>query len=275
MRASRAALAALVLVAVLPLSSGCLGKVSEQKLTPKVAPPVIVKAGELRAAIDTDYPPYGGSQDGRNAGLDVDVAAALADRLGLKLVIVQATPIEAFKLVRDGKVDVVFGGLTIEDAVSNDLAFAGAYSDTAPALFSSKPGTLTIEKLGGAPVAVQKGSAAFWILDEQYGSELLRIYPTLKEAMTAVSSGQAAYVAGDAAVGSYMLRDFGNLHFAGQLADATPVGVGVSRDKPQLENAVRSALDGLAADGALPTLLNKWLGDMPKLEGSSETSATP
>ena len=95
-----------------------------------------------------------------------------------------------------------------------------------------------------------------------------------RSAGRSVASGTADFAAGDGVVGSYMLRDFPTLRFNGQIAPAVPVGVAVGKDKPELEQAVRKALDDLSAQGVLETLRRKWMGDQPRLVGATDASGT-
>jgi polar amino acid transport system substrate-binding protein len=221
------------------------------------------------------YPPFAAKTGQDRSGWDIDVAAAIADRLGLKLVLVDATPEAAVKLLASKKVDLVLGDLTISRALDLDVAFAGSYASDAPAVFASRGATVSADALGGKRIAVQKGSEAYWLLSDVYGEQALTSYPTLREAMTAVSGSQADVAAGDAIVGGYMLRDFPKLAFAGQLSPATPVGVGVSKDAPALEDSVRRALDEMSSQGILATLRRKWVGDLPQLKSpAAETSAS-
>ncbi|MDH4140496.1 MAG: hypothetical protein OEV43_07985, partial [Coriobacteriia bacterium] len=60
---------------------------------------------------------------------------------------------------------------------------------------------------------------------------------------------------------------------AGQVEPATPVGVAVKQDATELEDAVRSALDELAAGGVMETIRTKWVGDLPALETASPGSS--
>jgi len=66
-------------------------------------------------------------------------------------------------------------------------------------------------------------------------------------------------------VGAYIARDHPGVGFAGQFGGAQPLGVSVRKDAVELEAAVRTALDGMAADGVLETIRRKWLGDVPAL----------
>lgn len=267
-------IALLAALAVALLGTGCGRDGSEAALTPMVKPPVIRKAGVLRVAIDLRYPPYGGIDAGQKAGLDIDVASALAERLGLKLEVVDARPENGAVMLRDGKVDVMVAGIGIDRAVAMDLAFAGSYVNDGPAVFSASEGTVTLSALGGMRVAAQRESAAYWVLADEFGEDAVTVVPTLRDALSAVASGTADFAAGDGVVGAYMLRDFPKLHFNGQIAPAVPVGVALSKTDPDLEQAVRAALNDLSAHGVLETLRRKWMGDTPRLAGASDTSDT-
>lgn len=269
----RRSMAALALVTALALVGGCVGGIIGPTLQPKVAPPIIGEKGVLRAVVDLSYPPFGGTAKQTRAGLDIDVAAALADRLGLILKIIDAKPEKAARLVKDKTADVALGALTVEQSVAGDVAFAGTYVSDAPAIFSTTKRSVTIDYLGGKRVAVQKDSYAYWVLADEYGEDALVLMPTLRDAMAAASSGQADYAAGDALVGAYLVRDFPNVKFNGQLTPAYPLGVGVSKDNPKLEAQVRSVLDDLSAKGVLATLRRKWAGDLPRLESSKDTGS--
>jgi polar amino acid transport system substrate-binding protein len=255
----------LALVSLAALLAGCVGGIGTPVPTPKLSPPVIVRPGVLRAVVDLSYPPFAGQVQGEKAGLDVDVAAAIAEQLGLKLELVDATPTVGADLVKAGTVDIVLGALTVDQAVASQLAFAGTYVSDGPAVFASTGTSVTVDDLASKRIAVQKDSAAYWALADEYGEAPLVVMPSLSEAMKAVASGKADVAAGDALVGSYMLRGFPRLHYVGQIGSAYPLGVGVSGSKPKLESDVRRILDRLASQGVLDTLRRKWAGDLPSL----------
>jgi polar amino acid transport system substrate-binding protein len=276
MRGSKrtATLAIASAVASALLVSACTAGGPVKTLQPKVKPPVIAKAGVLRAAIDLRYPPFGGTEKSQRVGLDMDVASALAEKLGLKLEVVDSRPEAGAVLLRDGKVDIMLAGLGIDRAVALDVAFAGSYVNGGPAIYSAGEATVTLSGLLGKRVAVQRESASYWILAEEYGEEALTPVPSLREAFSAVASGTADFAVGDGVVSAYLLRDFTTLRFNGQLAPAVPIGVAVAKDKPELEAAVRGALDDLSAQGVLEILRSKWMGDVPRLTGATDASAT-
>ncbi len=83
------AFAALLAVGLFGLA-GCTGSGTYQPelKSAEVAPPVIGEEGTLRVGVNTENPPLAGMGSGKIIGIDVDIAAALADELGLKLSVV-------------------------------------------------------------------------------------------------------------------------------------------------------------------------------------------
>jgi len=229
-----------------------------------------------------NYPPFAGTDNGKKAGLDIDVAAALADQLGLKLKIINVKPSDAATALADGTADVVFS-VGFSDAGLANTSLAGSYMNTAPSFFVGTDSTasvepsLTLDTLQSGKIAVQSESAAYWKLASELGTETLVVFPTLREAITAADTHEVDFAAGDALVAGYIIRDFPNVHLAGQLEPAVPLGVGVLPENSDLQSAVRDALDALAADKVLDAIRMKWVGQLPELVAapSADASATP
>jgi len=266
-------------------SVGC-SQPEKPALQPKVTPPAVKDAGTLRAGIDLEYPPFGGTDNGQQAGIDIDVASALAERLGLALKVVQVEASDAATELANGSVDIVLSVPFSAEALTN-VALAGSYAADAPAFFISTndtgpvEATMTIATLPEAPakVGVQKGSEAYWRLMRELGEEAVQSYPTLREAVEALAKGDVPVIAGDALVTGYITREYPNVHLAGQMQSATLLGVAVAPENAEMADATREALDGLAADGVLEAIRAKWVGSLAKLkveasDDASETTST-
>lgn len=267
-----AAIMALVVV------GGC-GSKEPEALSPVVAAPAIGTDGVLKAGVDLTSPPFGGVDEGREAGIDVDVAAALAEKLGLELEIVDVKPSDVATALAAGEVDVVLS-VPFADTAKSGITAAGTYLMDAPGFFAATEGTaavettVTLDNLSAEKVAVQEGSPAYWALTYELGEGAIEKSPSLRAALTSLAEGKVPMVAGDALVGSYIARDIPGVRYAGQVSPAEPLAIAVSEQNTTLADAVRRALDELAADGVLSTIRNKWVGGLPALEGLDST-ATP
>ena len=101
--------------------------------TPQVQSPTIKENGVLRVGVNTGRAPLAGMSGNKIVGIDVDVAAAIADSLGLKLSIVD-TGSDPEGALKDGSVDIVLG----IDKSSSDGSFwkSDSYLPTGIALFA-------------------------------------------------------------------------------------------------------------------------------------------
>lgn len=279
---------AIVFVFALAAMAACAPAAQEAVMEPKLAPPAITTAGVLVAGVDFEVPPYAGKDDGRKAGMDIDVAAALAEQLGLSLETVQVAPSQAATALADGTADIVLS-MPLDEASVLGATIAGTYASSGPAFFvasddaSGSPeatasadtsgGTepaaavemLTLGSLGSLKVGAQQDSASFWLLEYELGEGTVEAFPTVRAAFDALAAGQVDVIASDALVGAYIARDFAGVRFAGQPTQATLLGVGAAVDNTELADMVQVALDKLAADGVLDAIRAKWVGELPQL----------
>ena len=276
------------LLAIIALVSAGCSYVPPVKLEPKVLPPTIKQAGTLKVGVDLSYPPFGGADGGKQAGIDLDVASALAAKLGLSTTFVDVKPSDAATALAAGKVDVVFSVPYSQESLTRST-LAGSYLSDGPAFFIATESTaaivpsMTLDTLTAVKIGAQEGSPAFWKLQSEFGAESLVGFPTLRDALNGLREGKVGVAAGDALVAGYIIRDMPTVHFVGQVEPAVPLGVAVALDNVALADTVRSTLDGLSADGVLDAIRSKWVGSLPKLKlpasedasSSTETSVTP
>jgi len=185
----------------LTVVSGCSSETYTPKSkTPKISTPVIGKAGVLRVGVDANNSPFAGKPDDKIIGLNVDIAAVLADELGLKLQVVDIGT-NPDKALEDGIVDIVIG------VDKNDTALncwrSEAYIQSSVAVFAMSP-TATIPTSENSPrIAAQSSSMSAWEVNKQFGQEALDSSSDLKSAFGKLSSGSVNYVAADAIIGTY------------------------------------------------------------------------
>jgi polar amino acid transport system substrate-binding protein len=262
--------------------AGCGGGEEPSVLEPKITPPLIASEGVLRAGVDLSYPPFAGKDNGQQVGIDIDVAAALAERLGLTLEIIDVKTTDIPAALKGKQIDVALAAMPITDAVLAGVTPAGSYITDGSAFFSAvASGTdvpeVSAANVGGMKVGCQKESATFWKLESDYGVGFAESFDSLRDAFDALEAGDIDVVAADAVVGAYISRDYAEVRFTGNYGSPTALGVTVAPDSADLEAAVREALDGLSSDGILETIRTKWVGGLMSLEASAsaETSVAP
>lgn len=258
--------------------AGCASNHYEPaKKTQTVADSALKKPGVLRVGVNASAAPLAGkaSSSSKIVGLDVDIAAAVADEMGVKVEIVDAGSDPASAL-RSGDVDMVLGA----DSSSTDTDYwrSDAYLQTGVALFSAKEGSSAPRVTDSVKIGAQVSSKSAWSVENLFGSNALTVEESLAVAFKDLKAGAIDYVASDALTGVYLAKTSGvDARVVALLQQPGGYCAGVSTSNLELQKAVSSALGKLASGGVIDVIELKWLGqkvDIASLTVISGSGAT-
>lgn len=216
--------------------------------------------GTLRVGVNASSAPLAGqtSSSSRIVGIDVDVAAYLADQLGCKVEIVDVGT-DPETALSEGRVDIALGVDASDDSagywksksyLQSGVALFGTAAESAVPTTDSKP-----------KIAAQASSKSSWRVTNLYGDDSLVVQNDLKSAFEALAKGSARYVAADAVIGSYVSysNNYGDKIIA-LLQDPSGYCVAVADKNTELQSAITSAIDKLVSGGVMNIIESKWLG---------------
>lgn len=239
------------------------------ELAPVVADASLKQTGTLTVGIpDTQTAPLAiASSGGAWSGVDVSMAYALADELGISSVtFVSVNDVEG---ALADTCDIVMG---VEPDEAGAASVVGGYAQTATGVFTRGDVTAPIDAsaLSGATVGIQEGSVSSATLDG-FELDVVRTPATnLNEAFDALEQGSVQYVICDAYAGAYLAAAYTDISFAGVLDEPVLVGVAVSGD--ELQSAVQSALEAIETNGVSDIARARWVGDLPTITAESVVS---
>lgn len=244
--------------------------------TPTLSTPTIGKDGTLRVGVNAAAPPLAGQSSSssltKTVGIDVDIAAALADILGLKLDVVDVGT-DPEGALADDKVDIVMG----VDQSDSDLTFwkSSPYLPTGVALFAASMNTAVPSDTSAPSIAAQVSSTSSWEVTNEFGEDALVAVEDLKSAFSTLDAQEVGYVAADAIRGSYVVHSEGYDAAIVALMQ-TPGGycVGVLDTNDDLKQAVSDALATLTGSGIVSVIETKWLGAPLDLTNVALTEGT-
>lgn len=240
-----------------------------------VTTPTIGQSGVLRVGVNADNPPYAGQSSGKIVGLDVDIAAAIADDLGLRLQVVDigTDPDKAFK---EGTIDIAMGVDKTDTTIK--CWRSDSYIQSAVALFSTKQDASIPASTSKPTIAAQISSMSAWEVTKQYGDTALTTTKDLKTAFSSLTSGSVQYVAADAVIGTYAAYTSGNTaYMIGLLAKPNGFAIGVLDTNTQLKTVIGDTLSKLTKNGTIALIETKWLGtslDLSKVPLSEGAKAS-
>jgi polar amino acid transport system substrate-binding protein len=230
-------------------------------------PSKIKDSGRLVIGIDPTYPPNEYKDDnGQPVGWEVDLANAIAGKLGLKITFAVAKFDNIIPSITGGKDDFGISSFTDTTEREKQVDFVNYYS--AGILWASKKGrTVDPKNACGLKVAVQ--ATTYEDTDEvpakskactskgKKAIEAVR-YDTQDEATNAVILGKVDALSADSPVTLYAIsKTGGKLQEAGKAFDVAPYGMPVAKGSkltPVLQKTVQSLID----DGTYKRILDKW-----------------
>lgn len=232
---------------------------------------MIKERGELVLGLDDSFPPMGfNDENGNIVGFDIDLAAEVCSRLGVKL-ITQPIDWDAKEiLLNAGSIDCIWNGMSITPARQESMCMTPAYCNNCIVILTTKnSGIESPADLAGKYVAVQSGSFAEEVLMlEEYGYS--DVYSSIASVVSAddylyaimdLQNGMVDAVLIDEVVAQFELANIGdeNLICVSNLCDDL-YGIGFRKDDAALEQAVFDTLIEMAKDGTIAAISAKWFG---------------
>lgn len=191
-------------------------------------------------------------------GIDVDLAAALASDLGLKVRYVDVGSAEA--ALAERACDIVMD-VTPERAGSTTVL--GGYYELATGFFRKGEATVVgVGDLAGKKVGLQAGSVSEGTLNTVVLDVVRQPYPNLNEAFAALDAGEVDYVLCEAYPGAYLASAYQGIAFVGAINAPTSVGVSARADNAALQEAATKSLSAITKNGVYDIVRSRWIGGM-------------
>lgn len=232
---------------------------------------------------DAEYPPYGYMDDetGDYTGFDLELAEAVCEIYGWKLV---KTPINwdaKDTELNSGAIDCIWNGFTMNGR-EDDYTWSDPYVDNSQVMVVSEDsGTNSLSDLAGKTVGVQAASAALDLLeseDEGGQKELadtfaaLQQFPDYNNAFVELQAGSIDAVAMDIGVAKYQLESRGEGYkILDEHLNSEKYAIGFKKGNTELCDQVNEGLQQVLADGTFDKLAEKYgIADMVCLEKKGE-----
>lgn len=225
----------------------------------------IRKAGVLRVATFDSNPPFGFVDPGtkRLAGLDVEYAQAIADRIGVKLELRPTNPANRIPLLTSGKVDLVLANFTITEERAKQLDFSIPYFASGQQ-FLAKRGTLSSpDQLNGLRIGADKGTTNEIVLRRDFPKATVVAFDDTPFAFAALRNGtvQAITQDGPKLVGLLAkVPDQETYEVPAFSISNDYIGAGLPKGETRLLEAVNETLRALEAGGQAAAIYDRWFG---------------
>lgn len=150
---------------------------------------------ELHMATNAQFPPYEYYEGDKIVGIDAEMAAAIADKLGMKLVIDDMDFDAIITAVQTGKADMGMAGMTVTEDRLKNINFSDTYAKGVQVVIVPEGSEIkSVDDLSkdGAKylIGTQKGTTGDVYSEGDFGAERVMKYASGNEAVQALVTGK-------------------------------------------------------------------------------------
>ncbi len=219
-----------------------------------------VEEGKLTMSTNAAFPPYEMTTDsGEFEGIDVEIAAAIAEKLGLELDILDTDFDSALLAVNQGKSDMVMAGVSVTDDRLLVMDFSDTYATGIQVVIVKEGSDVTLDNLGEKMIGVQKGTTGWQYCTDDYGEEHVTAYDNGLTAVQALVSGKVDCVVIDNAPAQEFVKANDGLTILDTEYANEDYSIGVDKGNTALLDAINGALKELIADGTVQQIIDKYI----------------
>lgn len=229
-----------------------------------------IEEGKLIMATNAQFPPYELVSDGEGfngtgfEGIDVEIASAIADKLGLELQIDDMDFDSALVAVQNDAADVVLAGLSYSEERDEVLDFTDSYATGVQVVIVKDGSDVTMDNLGEKMIGTQRGTTGYIYASDTpenggYGEDHVLAYDNGATAVQALMNGQIdAVIIDEAPAKEFVAANEGLTILPGNWVEEQYCAA-VDEGNTALQNAINTALNELMDDGTVDEIIAKYI----------------
>ena len=219
-----------------------------------------LEEGKLIMSTNAEFPPYEMTDDNKNyIGIDVEIAKAIAAKLGLELEIMDVDFDAALLAVQQGKSDIVMAGVTVNDDRKLVMNFSNTYATGKQVVIVKDGSDVTVDNLGEKMIGTQRATTGNIYASDDYGEDHVVAYDNGATAVQALLNGQVDCVIIDNAPAQEYVKANAGLKILETEYVIEDYAIGFGKTNTALVAAVNEALDALIKDGTVQNILDKYI----------------
>ena len=223
-----------------------------------------VEEGKLIMATNAFFPPYEYYEGETIVGIDAEIAKAIADKLGLELVIENMEFNSIITAVTTGAADFGLAGMTVTEDRLKEVDFSISYASGVQSVIVKDGSTITsVDDLSveGATykIGVQLGTTGDIYASDEFGADRVTQYNNGNEAVLALLNGDVDCVIIDnEPANSFVAANEGLAILEGAYAEEDYAAC-FAQDNDTLRDAVDKAIKELIVDGTIDAIIEKYI----------------
>lgn len=250
--------AALVGTMVLTMA-GCTSKTAETTGSEASSD---AAGGTLVMATNAEFPPYEYYEGENVVGIDADIAAAVADKLGMELKIEDMAFDSIIPAVQSGKADIGAAGMTVTEDRATQVDFSDSYYTGVQVIIVTDDSDITEpDDLKGKKIGVQQGTTGDIYSTDDFGDDNVERFNKGMEAVQALQQGKIDAVIIDNQPAKTFVEENEGLKILETSYVEEDYALAIKKGNDDLVKKVNDAIKELKEDGTFDKIVAKYITD--------------
>lgn len=244
-----------LLIAACVCSMAACGSKSNEEAEGSVA----AEGGVLVMATNAEFPPYEYHEGDAIVGIDADIAAAIAEELGMELKIEDMAFDSIIPAVKSGKADFGAAGMTVTEDRKVNVDFTDSYATATQVIIVQEGSDIAgPDDLAGKKIGVQLGTTGDIYVEDVEDAEIER-YNKGFEAVQALVDGKIDAVVIDGEPAKEFVKAAEGLAILDEAFTEEEYAIAVKKDNTELLDQINEALSNLKESGKLDEIVAKYI----------------
>lgn len=218
--------------------------------------------GTLVMATNAEFPPYEYYEGENVVGIDADIAAAVADKLGMELKIEDMAFDSIIPAVQSGKADIGAAGMTVTEDRATQVDFSDSYYTGVQVIIVTDDSDITgPDDLKGKKIGVQQGTTGDIYSTDDFGDDNVERFNKGMEAVQALQQGKIDAVIIDNQPAKTFVEENESLKILETSYVEEDYALAIKKGNDDLVKKVNDAIKELKEDGTFDKIVAKYITD--------------
>ncbi len=216
----------------------------------------------LEMATNAAFPPYEYKEGDDFAGIDIELAQAIADKLDMDLKINDVDFGTIVGGVETGKYDMGIAGMTVTEDRLKSVNFSESYATGIQVVIVKEGSDIkSVDDIGtkGATIGVQQDTTGDIYASDDYGADKVTQYKTGADAVQALITGKVDCVIIDNEPAKSFVAANEGLAILETEYIVENYAIAISKDNADLLKKVNDVIAEMKADGSLQKIIDKYI----------------
>lgn len=216
--------------------------------------------GVLVMATNAEFEPWEYYEGDKIVGIDVEIAEAIAEKLGMELEVEDMAFDSIIPAVTSGKADFGAAGMTVDETRKKSVDFTETYANASQVIIVKEDSEIKgSADLADKKIGVQLGTTGDLLSTELAGDENVERYNKGFEGVQALLQGKIDAVVIDSAPAKVFVEQSEGLKLCDEAMSQEEYAIAVKKGNTELLDKINGALKELKEDGTIDEIMNKYI----------------